>query len=398
MAQFRYTAKSMNGKTRRGTMEVPNETVLQQNLKEQGLFLIQTKNLAEAKDYRKLKTPQLASFCRELSTLLESGITLVRALDIISQQEGLTGYEREIYQAVLLDVKKGITLSEAMETKKCFPELMIGMIRSGEGTGNLDQVTRRLAMQFEKNNRLNHQVRSAMTYPMVLLVMCVAVVILIVTFILPQFQSLFDQLDELPAMTQMLVNLSDFLVTKWYLAIILVCLAGMCLRILSGIHQVRRILDYLKVHIWGFGKLCKIIYTARFARTLSSLYSSGMPLATALNIAGKTIGNSYVEEQFVQVTVQVRSGVPLSRALEQVDGLVKKLVSTIRVGEESGQLDNMLDSIANALEEEAENATKRIVTLLEPILICIMACIVGFIMVAVLMPIYQSYAAIEAAA
>ena len=198
MAQFRYTAKSMNGKTRRGIMEVPNETVLQQNLKEQGLFLIQAKNLAEAKDYRKLKTPQLASFCRELSTLLESGITLVRALDIISQQEGLTGYEREIYQAVLLDVKKGITLSEAMETKKCFPELMIGMIRSGEGTGNLDQVTRRLAMQFEKNNRLNHQVRSAMTYPMVLLVMCVAVVILIVTFILPQFQSLFDQLDELP--------------------------------------------------------------------------------------------------------------------------------------------------------------------------------------------------------
>lgn len=131
-------------------MEVPNETVLQQNLKEQGLFLIQAKNLAEAKDYRKLKTPQLASFCREFSTLLESGITLVRALDIISQQEGLTGYEREIYQAVLLDVKKGITLSEAMETKKCFPELMIGMIRSGEGTGNLDQVTRRLAMQFEK--------------------------------------------------------------------------------------------------------------------------------------------------------------------------------------------------------------------------------------------------------
>ena len=103
MAQFRYTAKSMNGKTRRGTMEVPNETVLQQNLKEQGLFLIQAKNLAEAKDYRKLKTPQLASFCREFSTLLESGITLVRALDIIAQQEGLTGYEREIYQAVLLD-------------------------------------------------------------------------------------------------------------------------------------------------------------------------------------------------------------------------------------------------------------------------------------------------------
>lgn len=398
MAQFRYTAKNMAGKTKRGVMDVPTESVLQQNLKEQGFYLVEAKNLTEKRGYRKLKNVQLANFCRELSTLLSSGITLVRALDIISQQEGLTPYEREVYQDVLLDVKKGITLSDALESKKCFPELMIGMIRSGEGTGNLDQVTRRLTIQFEKNNRLNQQVKSAMTYPMILLVMCVVVVILIVTFILPQFQSLFDQMDELPAMTQVLVNFSDFILTKWYLAIIIVCLAGICLRILIGVHQVRRTIDYLKVHIWGFGNLCKVIYTARFARTLSSLYSSGMPLATALGIAGKTIGNSYVEEQFEAVTMQVRSGVPLSQALEQVDGLLKKLVSTVRVGEESGQLDSMLDSIANALEEESETATKRIVTLLEPILICLMALMVGFIMIAVLLPIYQSYAAIEASA
>lgn len=398
MARFRYTAKSMNGKTARGTMEVPTESALQQSLKEQGLFLVDAKNLTEAEGYRKLKPAQLASFCRELSTLLNSGISLVRALDIISQQEGMTPYEKEIYQAVLLDVKKGISLSEAMETKHCFPDLMLGMIRSGEGTGNLDKVTDRLALQYDKDNRLNQQIRSAMTYPMILLVLCVAIVILIVTFILPQFQSLFDEMEELPAITQVLVNLSDFLTQKWYLAILAVGLLVMAVRLIVGIPAVRWGVDYLKVHMYGFGKLCKVIYTARFARTLSSLYSSGMPIATALGIAGNTIGNRYVEEQFEQVTVQVRSGVPLSQALAGVDGLMKKLSSTIRIGEESGRLDTMLDSIAEALEVESEAATKRIVTLLEPILICVMACVVAFIMVAVMLPIYQSYSALEASA
>ena len=145
----------------------------------------------------------------------------------------------------------------------------------------------------------------------------------------------------------------------------------------------------------GFGRLFKVIYTARFARTLSSLYSSGMPIAQAIGIAGETVGNTYVEEQFDMVVTQVRSGIALSQALHEVDGFLLKLSSTILVGEESGQLDVMLDSIAATLEEDAEQATKRMVTLLEPILIICMAVVVGFIMIAVMLPIYQSYAAIE---
>ncbi len=398
MARYRYTAKAMNGKTARGTMELSSEAALQQALKEQELFLIDAKNLTEEKGSRKLKALQLASFCRELSTLLHSGISLVRALDIISEQEGISNYEREVYREVLQDVKKGISLSEALENRGCFPELMLGMIRSGEGTGNLDKVTDRLALQFDKDNRLTQQVRSAMTYPMILLVLCVLIVILIVTFILPQFQSLFDEMEELPAITQVLVDLSNFLTRRWYLSVLAVGCLVVAVRLVVGIPTVRRSVDYLKVHAWGFGKLCKVIYTARFARTLSSLYSSGMPIATALGIAGGTIGNRYVEEQFGQVTLQVRSGVPLSQALGSVDGLMRKLSSTIRIGEESGRLDTMLDSIAEALEVESEAATKRIVTLLEPILICVMACVVAFIMVAVMLPIYQSYAALEASA
>ena len=395
MARFRYVAKDMTGKLHKGMTEAATEAALGVELREQELFLVEVKNLTEEQGYKALKPKQLAAFCKEMSTLLASGISLVRALDIISEQEGISRQEREIYQAVLLDFKRGISLAEAMETKKCFPDLMIGMIRSGEGSGNIDVVMERLAVQYEKDYKLTQQVKSAMTYPMVLLVLCVVIVILIVTFILPQFQSLFDQMDSLPWITNVLISISDFLVQRWYVALLVVFTVVMLLRVIAAIPAVRMELDYMKVQMPIFGKLHKVVYTARFARTLSSLYSSGMPIANAISIAGKTIGNIYVENQFDKVVSRVRSGIPLSQALKEVDGLMRKLSSTILIGEESGRLDTMLDSIAVTLEDEAEQATKRMVTLLEPILIIFMALIVGFIMIAVMLPIYQSYAAIE---
>lgn len=395
MARFKYVAKDMSGKVHKGTVEAASENALTQQLREENLYLVEAKDLNGAKKHKKLKAKQLAAFCRELSTLLASGVTLVRALDIISEQEGMNKDERDIYKDVLQDLKRGISLSDAMESKECFPDLMIGMIRSGEGSGNLDLVTQRLSIQYEKDYKLTQQVKSAMTYPCILLVLCVAIVILIVTFILPQFQSLFDQMESLPMITNILIAVSNFLVQKWYIALLAVAVIIALIRIIVGIPSVRRGVDWLKVHMWGFGKLFKVVYTARFARTLSSLYSSGMPLVSAVGVAAKTIGNGYVESQFDEVITMVRSGVPLSQGLREVDGLLKKLSSTILVGEESGRLDVMLDSIAETLEADAEQATKRMVTLLEPILIIFMALIVGCIMIGVMLPIYQSYSAIE---
>ena len=395
MARFKYVAKDMSGKVHKGTVEAASENALTQQLREENLYLVEAKDLNGAKKHKKLKAKQLAAFCRELSTLLASGVTLVRALDIISEQEGMNKDERDIYKDVLQDLKRGISLSDAMESKECFPDLMIGMIRSGEGSGNLDLVTQRLSIQYEKDYKLTQQVKSAMTYPCILLVLCVAIVILIVTFILPQFQSLFDQMESLPMITNILIAVSNFLVQKWYIALLAVAVIVALIRIIVGIPSVRRGVDWLQVHMWGFGKLFKVVYTARFARTLSSLYSSGMPLVSAVGVAAKTIGNGYVESQFDEVITMVRGGVPLSQGLREVDGLLKKLSSTILVGEESGRLDVMLDSIAETLEADAEQATKRMVTLLEPILIIFMALIVGCIMIGVMLPIYQSYSAIE---
>ena len=398
MANFRYTAKGMDGKLRRGAMEASGEGALQQQLKEQGLFLIDAKEASAIKKHRKLSSKQLSEFCRELSTLLSSGVSIVRGLEIIADEEGLSSVTRALYLDLLSELKKGISLSEAMEQKNCFPELMLGMIRSGEGSGNIDTVMNRLSLHYERENRLKQQVQSAMTYPVVLLVMCVAVVILIVTFILPQFEELFSEMESLPIVTEMLMGASDFLVNQWYVALLAVSVLAVLLRIIVKIPKVRYGMDSVKVHIPVVGKLNKVIYTARFARTLSSLYSSGMPIASALQTAGDTVGNVYVQAQFEQVIAMVRSGIPLSQALREVDGFLRKLSSSILVGEESGRLDSMLDSIALTMEEEAEAATKRLVTMLEPVLICIMALLVGFIIVAVMLPIYESYNAIEGAA
>ena len=205
-------------------------------------------------------------------------------------------------------------------------------------------------------------------------------------------------MESLPVVTEMLMAISHFLVEQWYVALLVVFVFVLILRVVSKIDRVRHTIDYIKVHMPVVGKLNKVIYTARFSRTLSSLYSSGMPIAQALQTAGGTVGNIYVERQFEQVVAMVRGGVPLSQALREVDGFLRKLSSTILVGEESGRLDVMLDSIAITMEEEAEEATKRLVTLLEPILICLMALLVAFIIIAVMLPIYQSYGAIEGAA
>ncbi len=398
MAQFRYTAKGMDGKVIRGKAEAASESGLQQLLKEQGLYLIEAKDIQAARGGVKLSPRLLSSFCKELSALLSAGISIVRALEIVAGEEGLTaGFER-VLRALVSDLKKGVGLSDAMEAQNCFPELMLGRVRSGEGNGNIDEVMERLALHYEREDRLHRQVQSAMVYPMVLLVMSVAVVILIVTFILPQFEELFAGMESLPGVTVFLMAASDFLVEQWYVLLLLLCIAGIMIRVTLRIYSVRRMIDYIKVHMPVAGRLNKVIYTARFARTLSSLYSGGMPIVQALQTAGATVGNLYVSGQFDKVSSQVRSGVPLSAALEDVDGFLHKLSSTILVGEESGRLDTMLDAIAASMEEEAETATKKLVTMLEPILICVMALVVGFIIIAVMLPIYESYGTIEGAA
>ena len=225
--------------------------------------------------------------------------------------------------------------------------------------------------------------------------MIVLVVAILFGYVLPQFDEIFATLPKLPLPTRILMAISDFVANKWYVIIVVAVLAYIFGKMIVKIPAVRYTIDHIKV-MGKWGKLTKVIYSARFARTMSSLYSSGIPIHSCIEIAKSTIGNKYIEDQFVEVERKVSGGMPLSAALMDVNGFVSKLSATIKVGEETGMLGNMLESVADDLDFYSKQALLKLTSYIEPVMIVVMAVAVGFIMISIIQPIYQSYQTIGA--
>ncbi|MBQ4276190.1 MAG: type II secretion system F family protein [Lachnospiraceae bacterium] len=396
MANFRYKAQDKEGKIISGTQAAGSENELHEKLKGDGLFLIEAKETSVGKKrYKRLKYDRLSDFSRNLSKLLAAGVTLVRALKIISDDESIPQKERELYADVLKLVRTGMPLSDAMEEQgDTFPSLFINMIRSAESSGNLDATAANMAEYYSKEYKISQKISSSMTYPKILSVLIVLVVTVIMGFVLPQFDDLFAQMGELPLATRVLMAISGFVAHRWYVLIFAAILLFMLYKIIFSVPAIRFWIDRIEIHLPKIGKLRRIIYTARFARTLSSLYSAGIPIITCLQIAKTTVGNLYIESQFDEMIAKVRGGENLSNGIDSIDGFVKKLTSSVSVGEETGELDSMLVSIADQMDYDAEIATEKLVAMIEPVMIVIMAVIVGFIMIAIIQPIYGSYQSI----
>lgn len=399
MALYKYKARDKNGKRVSGKLEVADEIQLHNTLREKELFLISWERQKTASSTRKLKAKAVSEFCRSLGTLLGAGVSLVRALSIVSQEETNTQEQRRLYEAVLRSVRQGNPMSDALQEQgEAFPVLFIYMVRSAEAGGNMDKVMLRMADHYDKEFRLKSKVTSAMVYPVILAALILIVVLIIFTFVIPQFQSLFEQMESLPLSTRIVMGFSEGLKVYWLQILLGLFFAGILFALIKNRPAVKFRWDKAKVHLPVFGKLLKSIYTARFGRTMSSLYSSGLPIVTALQVSRGTIGNSYIEKQFDKVISIVRAGGALSDGLDQVDGFNRKLPASIRVGEETGSLDTMLNSIADTLDYEAEMALSKMVTFIEPVMIVVMAVIVGFVIISVIQPIYGSYNTIGASA
>lgn len=397
MPGYKYTARDENGKTVKGFKEAADEKALYNSLKLEGKFLLSSKasDTERQKEKGKIKINVVADFCRQLGTLLKAGVSLVRALNIIAEEEGLKPNYRAVYMDILQTIRQGIPLSDAMEQQgNAFPSLLINMMRAAEANGNIDETAIRMADHYEKERKLNGKVKSALVYPSVLGALLVVVVIFVLTYLVPQFEEVFAEMDSLPLPTVILLGMSNGIKNHWPLLLVILVAVVIGMRILLRIPAVRLAKDRIKLRIPIVGGLLKKIYTARFARTLSSLYSSGLPIVLALQVGCKTIGNKYIESQFERIIAKVRAGEALSASLSEIDGFQQKLSATIRVGEETGSLDSMLDSIADSLDYEATKALEKMVALLEPLLIIVMAIIIGFVVVAVILPIYQSYSTI----
>ena len=396
MPDYRYTTKTKNGKQVKGRIKASDEREIRKLVSAKDQTLLYYEEIAKQIALKPLKKSQLSDFCRQMGELIKSGISILRALEIQGSDESITPYEKELYMRLRDRVVQGIALSTAMEELyPAFPPLLVYMFRAAESSGNLDTTALRLADQYQKENKLESEAKNALTYPKILAGLIVGVVGVIFGFIMPQFEELFSEMPVLPAPTRFLLGVSDLVSHYWYLLLVFAVLIWIFGGIVSRIPSVRLVIDRFKVR-GPLGKLQKVIYSARFARTMSSLYSAGIPIDQCLAIARQTIGNTYIEKQFTDVIKAVQAGGLLSDALDEVDGFVSKLSSVVRVGEETGSLDSMLVSVADNLDFASEQALTRMVKYIEPVMIVIMALIVGFIMIGVILPIYQSYSTIGA--
>ncbi|MBO4510134.1 MAG: type II secretion system F family protein [Lachnospiraceae bacterium] len=395
MTTYKFIARNALGKRVTGKQQANDEIDLQARLKNDNLYLESATEETKRTSQKRIRADRIADFSRSIGQLIGAGVSLVRALRIICDDETLRQKERTLYSDVLKQVRTGVSLSEAMAMEgTAFPPMMINMYRSAEASGTLEATAKQMAEYYSKEYKLNKKIKSSMTYPKILGALMVVVLLIIMGYVVPQFEDLFAQMDSLPASTEILLAISNFVSEKWYVLIIFGVIAFILFKLLFSIPAIHYLKDKIKIKVPKIGKLMRIIYTARFARTLASLYNAGLPIISCLTIARDTIDNRYIESQFEAVIKDVQAGQNLSDALAKVDGFTKKLVSSVVVGEETGTLDEMLNSAADQLEYDSEMAIQSMVSMLEPMIIVVLAVLVGFIIISVIQPIYGSYDAI----
>jgi type IV pilus assembly protein PilC len=352
------------------------------------------KEIGAKKTIKKFKTKELAFNCRQLAAMLTSGLTLVKALDILSKEQPNEA-AKAIWQSVYENVQKGESFSASLEMYSgVFPQFLISMVAAGESSGSLDVIMQRMSDHYAKENRMNNTIKGAMTYPIVLMFLCIAIVIGMFTFIMPTFAGLFESPDDMPALTRVMMSFSSSLTNYWYIYIIVIVGIVFAATYFLKIPSTRMKFDKFIIKGPGFGPLIVKIYTARFARTLSSLYSSGIPMVECLQRASSILGNRYIDECFVDVVDEVKQGETLSASIQRTEIFDSMFCSIIYVGEESGALDSILEKTSDYYDEEADSAVGRLVGMLEPLMIIIMGVAVGLVVASVLPALYGSFDAI----
>jgi type IV pilus assembly protein PilC len=402
MPSFAYQAKDATGKTVNGVIEAENERVLRAKLREMNYYVtgitqkgggVLNADLGSVLGkFRGVGEQSLVVFSRQFATMINAGLAMVRCLDVLSVQTE-DSQLKPILIAIRRDVEGGSTLANALgKYPKTFSPLFTNMVRAGELGGILDDVLNRLAGFLEKDYNLKKKVKSAMTYPTVILVMAVLIVLFLVTFILPTFVQMFTQMQmKLPLPTQILISFTLGVRNPY---ILIPSLAVLAVAIFLFNRYVstpvgRRQYDAFKLKLPVFGMLIRKVAISRFCRTLGTLLQSGVPIMQALEIVGKASGNEVVAETVSKVRDSVREGESIAVPL-QLSGLFPPLVTQmVSVGEETGNLDGMLSKIADFYDTEVDYMLASLTSLLEPMMILGMGFIVGFIVISVFLPLYQ---------
>jgi type IV pilus assembly protein PilC len=406
MPVYRFEAMNAQGQTIKSDIEAISEEDAIQKIRSQKLFPTSIKEKATKRGAspalggprRKRSTlaiggvsnKNLTTFTRQLSTLQDAGLPIVRSLKILEGQQR-PGVLKNTLIGVADDVEGGQTFSEALaKHPKAFDKLYINMVRAGEVGGVLDTILQRLADFREKAMRLKKKIIGAMIYPVAVLTVAGGILWGILTFIVPKFKKMFDELDvELPPMTKMLLAFSDFVATKWYWGLAGIVGLLIFIKAITATSGGRYIVDKIKLKMPLFGNIINKAVIARFTRTLGTLVASGVPILEALNITKDTAGNMVISRAIGHVHDSIREGESIAEPLAQSKICDDMVVNMIDVGEETGDLDKMLLKIADQYDEDVDVAVEGMTSLIEPMMIVILGGAVGFIVISLFMPLIK---------
>jgi type IV pilus assembly protein PilC len=398
VSTYVFTALDVAGGRSKGELEAESRQAVGDLLRSRGLIALEIADKRTSKEIdlpflNRIKAQDLTIMTRQLATMVSSGMSILRALHVLESQ---TENERlvETIAAVRKDVEGGLPLSDAMERHpKVFNRLFVAMTRAGETGGVLDSSLLRVSDQLEKEDSLRRQVKSAMTYPIVVMTFAFLVLFGLVTFLVPVFAKTFTEFGgELPAITKFTVALSDF--SKSYFFVFPLLFAGVFFgfRRWKSSDKGRRQWDTFRLKLpFKIGDIVQKVALARWSRTFSALISAGVPLLQALDITGKTAGNWVIEDAMAKVVASVKQGGTISGPLKSCEVFPSMVGHMVGVGEETGALDTMLSKIADFYDDQVEASVKSLTSIIEPVMIVVVGGIVGFIVISMYMPLFKVY-------
>ena len=401
MASFAYTAVDINGREKKGSFEAENKERATGALKNQGLIpLTVTEQGALSKDIsfgaRKIKPRDMSLFCRQFVSIIKAGVPIVEALSMLADQTENKRFAKAIGE-VKLNVEKGETLGNSMRLRPdIFPSMLINLVDAGEASGSLDNSLTRMAVQFEKDAKIKGLVKKAMIYPIIVGIVAVAVVVVMLIFVIPNFTDMFSQMDmKMPAITQAVIDMSDFVRTKWYILIAIIAVLVFAIKSFNKSEAGQAFFGTLGIKLPAIGNFTVKSACSRMARTMSTLLYSGIPMVDAIDITTKTMTNIHFRRALENAKEEVMKGVPFSEPLKRSGVFPPMVYHMVGIGENTGDIEEMLLKMADYYDEEVEIATQSLIAAMEPMIIIVLAGIVGVLIAAVMAPMLAMYQGLD---
>ena len=401
MSSFNYVLINKQGKERRGTMEASEEEDVRKSLRLEGnIPLSVSAQTVMNKEInfsfiKPVKARDLSVLCRQFGSILAAGVAIISALSMMARQTRNKVLSKAISD-IQVSVEKGETLTNAMaEHEKIFPPILIHMVEAGEASGNLHLVFDRMASHFDNETKIKNQVKKAMIYPIIVSFVAIAVIFIMMIIVIPNFMDMFTSMNmKLPFMTRLVMKISNFFVARWYLILLSIMLLIISFRMIKKSPNGRLFMARLGLKLPLFGSLIIKSMSSGFARTLSTLLSTGVHMIEALEITAKTLDNLVVREAVWKAKEDVEKGLPLSVPIKNSEVFPSLVCDMTKIGEDTGEMSSMLNKVADYYDEEVKFATDALTAAMEPLIIIILALVVGVLIMAMMQPMLSMYKAL----